>query len=163
MSLSHLNLFFCDADCTSVLPLRFRLRWVLLLGASYVFYAYWKPGYVMLIVFSTVVDYLVALGLQRAASHQVFHRRILLTCSVGRISALYSSLSMLIFSIRQCRFAEVLGASWQFNSLELILPVGISFYTFQSMAYTFDVYRGRLRAENHLASLLPMSHSFRNW
>ena len=131
--------------------LRFRLRWVLLLGASYVFYAYWKPGYVLLIVFSTAVDYLVALGLQRAALHQVFRRRILLTCSVvANLSVLFLFKYADFFNQTAAGFAEVLGASWQFNSLELILPVGISFYTFQSMAYTFDVYRGRLRAENHL-------------
>ena len=130
--------------------MRFRLRWLLLLGASYVFYAYWKPEYVLLIVFSTVVDYLAAIALQRSPSHRKLQRRLLLMCSVAaNLSVLFFFKYADFLSQTVAGFAEVLGASWQFKSLELLLPVGISFYTFQSMAYTFDVYRGRLQAENH--------------
>ncbi len=130
--------------------LRFRLRWILLLGASYFFYAYWNPGYVLLIVFSTVVDYLAAKALQRSPPHRIIQRRLLLSCSVAaNLGVLFLFKYADFLSQTVAGFAEALGAPWQFQSLELLLPVGISFYTFQSMAYTFDVYRGRLQAENH--------------
>ena len=130
--------------------LRFRLRWLLLLGASYIFYANWRPGYVLLIVFSTVVDYLVAIGLQAKPLQRKFQRRILLACSVAaNLSVLFIFKYADFFNQTVAGIAEVLGAHWQVESLELLLPVGISFYTFQSMAYSFDVYRGRLRADNH--------------
>ena len=133
-----------------VIPLYFvtghAWRWLLLLVASYFFYAQAEASYILLIAFSTLVDYLVALGLERARHDQLLRRRALLACSVcANLGVLGVFKYANLFSTAAADLATALGMPLQIASLELILPVGISFYTFQSMAYTIDVYRGRLR------------------
>ncbi|MBX3467228.1 MAG: MBOAT family protein [Planctomycetes bacterium] len=112
----------------------------LLLGASYVFYACWDWRFLGLIWASTAVDYAVGRGLARTDAPS--RRRALLLASVG------TNLSILGFFKYWDFFARELGALLAAiglpaapPTLGLILPVGISFYTFQTMSYTIDVYR----------------------
>ena len=138
-----------------VIPLFFwmrqNLRWLLLLGASYVFYAYWQPSYVLLILFSTLVDYVVALALEGTATENTWRRKLLFACSLtANIGLLFIFKYANLFSQAATDLSVALGMPLAFGALDVLLPVGISFYTFQSMAYTFDVYRGRLSAERHL-------------
>lgn len=113
--------------------------WVLLL-ASYAFYAAWDPRFVLLIAGSTSLDYFVA-GRMRAAPPA--RRRALLVISLlGNLGSL-AVFKYLDFGIETLR--ALLGTDWAL--LELTLPVGISFYTFQSMSYTIEVYRGSLQPE----------------
>jgi alginate O-acetyltransferase complex protein AlgI len=126
-----------------------RHRWVLLLGASYYFYAAWKPEYLVLIVASTLVDYLV--GLRLGAETAPRKRRAWLAVSlVANLGILFAF-----------KYANFFGASVQaaFRAtnvmlavprLEVLLPVGISFYTFQTLSYTIDLYRGEREPERHL-------------
>ena len=87
-----------------VIPIFFMLgqkrRWLLLLVASYCFYAYWMPSYLLLILFSTLVDYLVALALQSTAAERVLRRRILLVAVFWRTSACCSFSSTPISSAK---------------------------------------------------------------
>ena len=138
-----------------VIPLYFATgqswRWMLLLVASYFFYAQAEASYILLIAFSTLVDYLVALGLERTKQDQLLRRRALLACSVcANLGVLFLFKYANLFSSAAADLANALGMPLQIASLELVLPVGISFYTFQSMAYTIDVYRGRLPAHRRL-------------
>jgi alginate O-acetyltransferase complex protein AlgI len=138
-----------------VVPIYFvtphRLRWVLLLGASYVFYGFWNVNYLPLIIFSTLVDYIVGLALDRTPAEQ----------SRRRLSLLFTSITMnlgLLFTFKYFNFfSDSFGALYRLVDptydpvvLNVLLPVGISFYTFQSMAYAIDVYRGKMVAERHL-------------
>ncbi len=137
-----------------VIPLFFlmrqNLRWLLLLAASYLFYAYWQPTYILLILFSTVVDYVVALALDGKRPHTASRRKLLFACSVtANISLLFIFKYANLFSQAATDLSAFLGMPYAFGALNVLLPVGISFYTFQSMAYTFDVYRGHLKAERH--------------
>jgi alginate O-acetyltransferase complex protein AlgI len=98
-----------------------------------------------LIVFSTAVDYLLGARLEREQS--LVRRKLLLTLS------LTSNLGLLgvfkyadFFRDNMCLGLRLLGFDVSWTSLNIILPVGISFYTFQTMSYTIDVYRGRLKA-----------------
>lgn len=126
-----------------------RARWAFLLAASYFFYAHWNPKYLVLIVASTLVDYVVGIGLMRTRA--VRWRRALLvaslTCNLG-----------LLFTFKYFNFAvdtarSVLawtGIEIYPPELQFLLPVGISFYTFQTLSYTIDVYTGKRNAESHL-------------
>jgi alginate O-acetyltransferase complex protein AlgI len=118
-------------------------KWLLLL-ASYGFYASWNPFFVLLLGFSTAVDYFAALAIERTQSPG--SRRALLLLSVS------TNLGLLGF-FKYGRFATesalaTVGLSLPEGStlLEVALPVGISFYTFQSLSYSIDVYRGRQEA-----------------
>lgn len=115
---------------------------VLLLVASYVFYGYVHPWFCLLIAFSTIVDYACGLGLVRF----VRLRRVILCLSLA------ANLGMLgvfkYFDFFAANIAEVLSAvGWTMGpaTLGVVLPVGISFYTFQTLSYTIDVYRGEMQ------------------
>jgi D-alanyl-lipoteichoic acid acyltransferase DltB (MBOAT superfamily) len=125
-----------------------KFRWVLLLAASYFFYMSWEPAYLLLILFSTTVDYFVCLNL--TSSKEEKKRKLGLFLSIGL------NLSMLLFfkyatfllkSIHQ--LCASVGVEYKTPAFEFLLPVGISFYTFQAISYAVDVYRGTLPAERH--------------
>ena len=122
-----------------------RARQLLLLAASYVFYAYWNPVYAWLILASTTVDYAAARVIDRRPSRSV--QRLALGCSLSANLGLLGYFKYTDFALES--LAALLGPfGVQLpGPLQLILPVGISFYTFQTLAYTIDVYRGELRAE----------------
>jgi alginate O-acetyltransferase complex protein AlgI len=117
-------------------------RIYLLLFASYLFYSYWNPYYLILIILSTGIDYFVALKMESS-----FHKKKLLMVSI------FSNLGILFvfkyynFFIDNMNF--ILSPEVSFSYLHVLLPVGISFYTFQSMSYTIDVYQGRLKCERN--------------
>lgn len=122
-----------------------RVRWVILLPSSYIFYMAWKPWYVLLLIFTTVFDYLVGVFLERVQSPR--KRTVLLSFS------LCANLGLLFFFKYHNWFARSVNDLFAADLIPLtsvLLPVGISFYTFQSMAYTIDVYRRRQKAEPHL-------------
>lgn len=131
-----------------IVPLFFltpqRGRWLLLLAASYFFYAYGNVQYLPLIVFSTLVDYLAARGLGR--TERAGRRRLLLLSSIMvNLGVLFTFKYFNFFSES---FAAISGQAPL--TVTAVLPIGISFYTFQSMAYTFDVYRRKIAPEPHL-------------
>ncbi len=129
--------------------LRHRGQNVLLLLASYYFYGCWDWRFLSLIAVSTLIDYSVALGI--ASSRSSRRKRMLLTLS------LCSNLGILAFFKYYGFFATELdtllrtvGMPAFLPTLQIILPVGISFYTFQTMSYTIDVYRGACSATRSL-------------
>lgn len=126
-----------------------RWRWLLLLTASYYFYMSWRIGYAALIVVSTLVDYHVALRMEACAAPPA--RRRLLSAGIAiNLGLLFSFKYYNFFGSNLSRSLEFLGSSWKLPALDVLLPVGISFYTFQTMSYTIDVYRGERPAERRL-------------
>lgn len=128
-----------------LLPHRFRKYW--LLAASFFFYMYWNPPLILLLIASTVIDYCCSLGME-ACRDLPGRRRLLLLISICM------NLGLLFFFKYWDFFGEIintlcmhLNLSYRVPVLDLILPVGISFYTFQTMSYSIDVYRGDMRAE----------------
>jgi D-alanyl-lipoteichoic acid acyltransferase DltB (MBOAT superfamily) len=125
------------------------IRPFVLLIASYVFYAAWRPSFLALLILTTLVDYSTALVIYNAKS--AFWRRADLA------TALSINLGVL-FSVKYLDFllSNVIGAAGLVGvelpplALNLVLPIGISFYTFQSVGYTFDVYNRVLPAERNL-------------
>jgi D-alanyl-lipoteichoic acid acyltransferase DltB (MBOAT superfamily) len=121
-----------------------KFRWVLLLAASYFFYMYWKWEYIFLIIFSTGVDYYCGRKMSSVETKAERKPFLLLSLMVN-LSLLFSFkyLDFFVFNVN-----EIIGT--EYESFNLILPMGISFYTFQTMAYSIDIYQGRIKAENHL-------------
>ncbi len=122
-------------------------RWILLLLASYYFYAAWEASYLILIITSTLIDYFCALAIARY-NHQ---KNIWLTISIASNIGLLSIFKYFNF------FTDTINTTFiEWLSLEplpysdLLLPVGISFYTFQTLSYTIDVYRGAIEPEKHI-------------
>lgn len=129
-------LFFAAVLAVSPL-LRGRGRHVLLLGASYFFYATWNPPFVLLLLFSTVLDFVC--GGQLARTTGVGVRRAWVGLS------LLGNLGVLVYFKYGNFFLEnvafISGIDPAPFYLDVVIPLGISFYTFQSMSYTLDVYR----------------------
>lgn len=124
-------------------------RWFLLLIASYYFYMCWRVEYIFLIIFSTLVDYIA--GVQMGKTTEPHKRRFYL------ILSLVANLGLLFFFKYYDFFTYSFTAAFQsFNVLvdfphfNILLPVGISFYTFQTLSYSIDVYQGRTKPEKHL-------------
>ena len=122
---------------------------ILLLVASYVFYGFWDWRFLSLLTFSSIVDYLVANKIEN--SNNSLSRRRWLQLS------LFSNLGLLALFKYFDFFAEsfaslMLNLGWEVDAftLNLILPVGISFYTFQTLSYTIDVYRGNIKPSKSL-------------
>ncbi len=125
----------------------------LLLAASTWFYASWSHVLVLLIISSTLLDYCIGLGLE--VSQRTGLRRVLITLSVAGNLGLLCFFKYTNFFLGS--LDELLAAArspvW-FNTLHIIVPVGISYYTFEAISYTVDVYRRQVRAERNPAHLL---------
>lgn len=119
------------------------VRTVLLLFASWLFYMSWNATFIALIVGSTVLDYFVGLGLA-STTRPGARRALLLASLIGNLGCLglFKYADFLIDAVSDGLAAA--GIPVAPGRLNLILPVGISFYTFQTLSYTIDVYRGRL-------------------
>lgn len=119
------------------------LRTALLLVASYLFYMSWNALFLLLIIASTLVDYGVGLALGRV--EQRSSRKALVTVSLvlnlGMLGLFkYADFGLVVAA----QTVGLFGVEWEPELLHWILPVGISFYTFQTLSYTIDVYRRRI-------------------
>ena len=140
-------LFFLVVVIVHYLPINWKLKKIHLLLASYFFYAAWNPPFVALLWISTCVDWLAARIMHRQSSRG--KRKLLLIVSLaanlGMLSWFkYGTLFMESFSELVAQF----GWQWTPPNFDITLPVGISFYTFQTLSYTIDVYLKRSKPES---------------
>ena len=129
-----------------LLPKQF--KWVMLLAASYIFYAVWNPPLIVLILFTTVVSYISAIIIEKTDNkrRKKFWLAMTLITSLG-VLFFFKYFNFLADSA--VSIWNLFGGDADFIALKLILPVGISFYTFQTLSYVIDVYRGEIKAERH--------------
>lgn len=126
-----------------------RFRWMLLLAASYFFYAWWKFDYLILIAASTLVDYGAGRMMGRYASRRKRRPWLILSlCTNLGVLGGFKYFNFVSGSLQTALGG--FGMTYDALMLNVVLPVGISFYTFQTMAYSIDVYRGRQEPEKHL-------------
>jgi D-alanyl-lipoteichoic acid acyltransferase DltB (MBOAT superfamily) len=122
---------------------------VVLLAASYCFYGYAAPRYVLLLAFYTLVSFAAAIAIERARSG--WARRAILTGSVAINLGVLVYFKYAHFVIAQIGEAyRAFGRSSPLPSIDVLLPIGVSFFTFQCVAYIVDVYRGELTATRNL-------------
>ncbi len=126
-----------------------KYRWVLLLAASYYFYMCWKLEYIFLILISTLIDYLCGIQMSKHESKKK-RRPYLILSLVSNLGILVGFKYFNFFSENIRLLFEKFDVSVDLPILEFLLPVGISFYTFQTLSYSIDVYKGKQKAERHL-------------
>ena len=140
--------FFAVVLAVHHAPLPWIVRKIALLAFSYAFYAAWDPPFVLLLIASTIVDWFVAKAM--AAAQARARRRALLGVSLVFNLGLLAYFKYAAFATRS--FAELLGSlgiAWTPVAPDVVLPIGISFYTFMTISYTIDVYLRRSPPARH--------------
>jgi D-alanyl-lipoteichoic acid acyltransferase DltB (MBOAT superfamily) len=122
-------------------------RWLLVLIASCYFYMVAVPAYLAVLAAIIVIDYTAGLAIERSTG---VRRRVFLLASLGANVGLLAVFKYADFAAdNAARLAALVGWNYSPETLALLLPIGLSFHTFQSMAYTIEVYRGNIAAERH--------------
>ena len=130
------------------LPYRWRVYFLLL--ASYYFYMCWRASYILLILASTLIDYFCALAMERQPDRQG-RKKFLIISLAANLGLLFSFKYFNFFVGSAEELLGVFNIFYHFPSLKVLLPVGISFYTFQTLSYSIEVYRGKIGAERNLS------------
>ena len=128
-----------------------RLRWLWLLGASAYFYMAFIPVYILILGATILVDYIAGLAIEKAEDKR--RRQFLILSLVANLGMLVVFKYFNFFNANVAALAHWLDWNYPIPFLNLALPIGLSFHTFQSMAYTIEVYRGNQKAERHLGHL----------
>jgi D-alanyl-lipoteichoic acid acyltransferase DltB (MBOAT superfamily) len=144
-------LIFFPVVTTAYFLLPHRFRWMLLLSASCYFYMAFIPEYILILAVTITVDYFAGLGLEALEGRK---KRWVL------IASILSNIGMLAFfkyfnfaNENLAALANFIGWNYPIENLSIILPIGLSFHTFQSLSYTIEVYRGHQKAERHFGYL----------
>jgi alginate O-acetyltransferase complex protein AlgI len=145
-SFNFLFFFFVVTVLYYLLP--FRFRWMMLLAASCFFYMSFIPIYILILIITILIDYLAGMYIEKAQNQA--RKKALLT-----ISILSTCLVLCIFKyynfivVNYNEIAKALHWNYKIEYLKIILPIGLSFHTFQSLSYVIEVYRGHQKAERH--------------
>ena len=150
-------MLFNSIDFAIFLPIVFavywlmpsKYRWTVLFVASYYFYMCWNVKYVVLILFTTVVSYLAGRLIEKTDSE--VKRKLLLSFTLfSCLGVLFVFKYFNFFSESLFNLLTSMSVRVNLKTLNLLLPVGISFYTFQTLSYVIDVYRGTVKAEKNI-------------
>lgn len=142
-------LFFLPVIVLLYYFLPFRWRWVILLAASYFFYLLWRVEFVLVLMSATVVSWFAARQMGKLSNKRQRLKYLVLSLVIN--------LGMLVFFKYLGFFTEIAnqiagitGKNCAIPYFNILLPIGISFYTFQTMGYTIDVYRGVIKPEKNI-------------
>jgi len=128
-----------------------KLQNTLLLFASYFFYGLWDYRFLSLIIFSSICDYILGLQIDKATAKS--KKKVFVAISLFVNLGLLLTFKYYNFFIDNfMELSNMLGFTPNINSIKVILPVGISFYTFQTLSYTIDIYRGTLKPSNSIVN-----------
>lgn len=136
--------------------LPFKLRWVWLLGASYFFYMNWNPKYAILMATSTLITYISGVLIEKSDQLKDEEKKkkqkklwVTLSFSINLLILFFFKYFNFINENMMHIFSK-LNIGINIPNFDILLPVGISFYTFQALSYTMDVYRGEIKAQKNL-------------
>ncbi len=141
-------LFFFVVVTTLYFLIPFKFRWSWLLAASCFFYMFFKPEYILILIFTIVIDYIAGIYLEKIED-RAKKRRFLIMSIIANIGVLAVFKYYNFINDNITGVAHLFGFSNHMPSLKMILPIGLSFHTFQAMSYTIEVYRGNQKAEKH--------------
>ena len=127
----------------------YKKRWILLLIASYYFYMCWKVDYILLIIISTLIDYICSNKMSQI-KEKVKRKKWLLISIFSNIGILFGFKYFNFFSDNIQTLFNNYNIFYETPLFNVLLPVGISFYTFQTLSYTIDVYNNKTPAQKHL-------------
>ena len=155
-------MLFNSLDFAVFLPIVFLLYWfvtkhslklqnALIVAASYVFYGWWDWRFLSLIIFSTFLDYSIGRRLKNEENQKI-RKTLLWTSIIVNLGLLGVFKYYNFFLDNFIAVFSFFGRDIQPNSLDIILPVGISFYTFQTLSYTIDVYKKKLEPTEDLVA-----------
>ena len=125
-----------------------RVRWVMLLGASLIFYMAWEPALVVLILFSSFSNYAFSLAIY-GSKDRLIRKRLLIFSMLINFGLLFIFKYLVFINNSFMWLFDFAGLKYPINEFDIILPMGISFYTFQAAGYTFDVYRGDIKPQRN--------------
>ena len=146
-SIEFLVFFPVVTAVSFIIPKRARHIWLLI--ASYYFYMGWNPKYAILIASSTIITFISGLLIERADIE--YKKALVVAFSLFSNLAILAIFKYADFALETLDFIiNHLGVGGINRRLDLLLPVGISFYTFQALSYTIDVYRGTIQAERNI-------------
>ena len=158
-------MLFNSIEFTIFLPIVFILYWfvtnknlklqnLLLLFSSYFFYGWWDWRFLTLIIFSSFIDYIVGLKLENEEKESARKQLLFLSLFIN-LGFLGFFKYFNFFSESFAQAFTLLGQPFEASRLNIILPVGISFYTFQTLSYSIDVYRRKISPTKDIKSILP--------
>lgn len=142
-----------------VVKKRYHLQNILVVLASYVFYGWWDFRFLLLIIFSSCLDYWI--GRELGKEEDITKRKFLLFCSIGVNLSILGFFKYFNFFVSS--FTELImffGGNIHYSTLDIILPIGISFYTFQTLSYTIDVYRRKIEPTRDVVAFLAFVSFF---
>lgn len=163
-------MLFNSIDFLIFLPIVFVLYWIInhysirlrnlfLIVASYVFYGWWDWRFLSLIIFSSVVDYIVGLRLNSAT--KTSHRKLLLIISLSINLGFLGFFKYYNFFVDSFITAfSFMGNEFSATPLNIVLPVGISFYTFQTLSYSIDIYYQKIKPTKDLIAFFAFVSFF---
>ncbi len=124
------------------------IRNILVFTASLIFYGFWKITFIPVMLFSVVLDYFLALKIENTSSMSL-KKRYLIISLIGNLGLLFYFKYLIFFSNNIIGLINVVGIQADPILFQIILPLGISFYTFQTISYSVDVFRGHKKAEKN--------------
>ncbi|WP_321417443.1 MBOAT family O-acyltransferase [uncultured Desulfobacter sp.] len=143
--------------CISCRSLKFQL--LTLLVASYIFYGWWDARFLTLIIFSSLLDYNIGKLIFRT-NNEKKRKTYLIISLVGNLGILGFFKYSNFFISNFCQLSGILGFSVDIKLLNIILPVGISFYTFQTLSYSIDIYSRKMEPTDSLLKFMVFVAAF---
>ena len=125
-----------------------RARWFMLLAASCVFYMWFVPKYILILLVTIVIDYLAGILMEHNAARPRRRKTFMIISIVSTLTVLFVFKYLGFVTENLTRLCAALGTTTDLT-VNIILPIGLSFHTFQSMSYVIEVYRGNQKAERH--------------
>lgn len=125
-----------------------RARWFMLLTASCVFYMWFVPKYILILLVTIVIDYLAGILMERNSERPKRKKTFMIISIVSTLTVLFVFKYLGFVTENLTRLCALFGVETDL-AVNIILPIGLSFHTFQSMSYVIEVYRGNQKAEHH--------------
>ena len=131
-----------------ILPHQF--RWVHLLIASCIFYTFFIPQYIFILFITIIIDYIAGIWIERSSARK---KKIILVASiVSTCLVLFIFKYFDFFNQNMLALSQEFGFYYPEKTISFLMPIGLSFHTFQSLSYVIEVYRGKQKAEKHFGT-----------